>query len=86
MNQNILENFKYKNEYNYEKIKEAFNEESSKSSGTYENVSKKSEKNMEKKKNGNNNYNNKSLTEENNILNNEPEFKKDINNKKVNKS
>ena len=90
LNQNILENFmklnEYKNEYNYEKIKEAFNEESSKSSGTYENVSKKSEKNMEKKKNSNNNYNNKSLTEENNILNNEPEFKKDINNKKVNKS
>ena len=76
LNKNIFDNFlksnEDKNENDYGKIKEAFSEESSKSSGTYEQISKRS--NKDKNKDKYQKFSNKTLTEENSILN-DPESK-----------
>ena len=72
---------KGKKEYNFEKIKEVFIEESFESSGSYPEISKISEREKEK------NRNNMSVTEENITLTlKQPEFKKNINYKKSYKS
>ena len=82
-NNDILEKYmskkEEKKEYNFEKIKEVFIEESFESSGSYPEISKMIDKDNEKEKN----RNNISVTEENITLTlQKPEFKKDINYRK----